>query len=217
MSCQFISVVICDITFCFLSNIRLVHILRSVEALKWDQPLGHLSRWGLALVFLAWFWLQLASHCLATLPGCLISVNYLRFNMFQTPLLASLAHLVHNITPPSYKNCTGSRLKCVRHISYISSLSKLFYKNNNDNTVNNISSTYIWSCSFKYILVRPTRSAGQSLRTQNTVSKSLYGQRAFNSIAPSLWNDLPVHIRQADPLLIFEAFSKTHLCESTFL
>ncbi len=56
------------------------------------------------------------------------------------------------------------------------------------------SPVYISDLLHKYIPVRPLRSAGQSLLTFST---KFYGQRAFHFIAPSLWNDLPLHIRQA--------------------
>ncbi len=80
-----------------------------------------------------------------------------------------------------------------------------------------LSPDYISDLLHNYIPVRPLRSAGQSLLTPTTFSTKFYGQRAFNFMANSLWNDLPVHIRQADSLLIFKALLKTHLSESIFV
>lgn len=52
-------------------------------------------------------------------------------------------------------------------------------------------------------------SAGQSLMTQTTVSTKFSGHKAF-LIAPSMWNDLPVNIHQADSAMIFKELLKNH-------
>jgi hypothetical protein len=43
------------------------------------------------------------------------------------------------------------------------------------------------------------------------VRKKRSGYRAFSHAAPSLWNDLPLHLRQSDNLLAFRRRLKTHL------
>ena len=65
---------------------------------------------------------------------------------------------------------------------------------------------YLCDLLHNYTPVRPLRSAGKSLLMQTTVSTKFYGHRAFNFIAPSLWNDLPLYIRQADSVLNFKSF-----------
>ena len=54
------------------------------------------------------------------------------------------------------------------------------------------------------------RSAGLSLQIPNTRLKT-YGDRAFSSVAPRLWNSLPSHLRNCDNLDTFKLELKTYL------
>jgi hypothetical protein len=61
---------------------------------------------------------------------------------------------------------------------------------------------------------RPLRSASQSrlqIPSSSECRKKRSGFRAFSNAAPSLWNDLPLHLRQSDSLLSFRRSLKTHL------
>ena len=46
--------------------------------------------------------------------------------------------------------------------------------------------------------------------------RKLRGDRAFSVAAPKLWNDLPLHIRQASSLSIFKTNLKTHFYSLAF-
>ena len=42
-------------------------------------------------------------------------------------------------------------------------------------------------------------------------TRTRYGDRAFSVIAPTIWNNLPTHIRDAPSLDSFKSLLKTHL------
>ena len=54
------------------------------------------------------------------------------------------------------------------------------------------------------------RSSGLILQVPSTRLKT-YGDRAFSSIAPRLWNALPINLRNCDKLETFKSGLKTHL------
>ena len=61
----------------------------------------------------------------------------------------------------------------------------------------------------------PTRNMRSNFSRQGTLivprfKKRKYGSRAFSRIAPALWNQLPIHIRQINSVKEFKSSLKTH-------
>ena len=50
----------------------------------------------------------------------------------------------------------------------------------------------------------------------NTMSKVKYGDRTFSVAAPSLWNQLPLHVKSQTTTLGFKKSLKTHLFNVAF-
>ena len=70
-------------------------------------------------------------------------------------------------------------------------------------------------------IYRPSRNLRSSenwvlLRVPN-VRTSTYGDRAFSSAAPVLWNSLPLEIRSSDSEILFRKRLKTYLFRKYFL
>ncbi|XP_037548511.1 uncharacterized protein LOC119425058 [Nematolebias whitei] len=62
-----------------------------------------------------------------------------------------------------------------------------------------------------YTPSRSLRSADQLLLVVPRSNRRLRGDRAFSVAAPKLWNELPLHVRQAGSLPVFKSSLKTHL------
>ena len=58
---------------------------------------------------------------------------------------------------------------------------------------------------------RNLRSSGKHLLTTKKTNTVNYGDRAFSVCAPKLWNNLPIHIRQAKSLSSFKSQLNTHI------
>ena len=58
---------------------------------------------------------------------------------------------------------------------------------------------------------RSLRSADKSLLEVPPTRLKTFGDRAFSSFAPRLWNELPEHIKRASTVDIFKNMLKTHL------
>ena len=58
---------------------------------------------------------------------------------------------------------------------------------------------------------RPLRSSSSLQLLHGPRTKTRYGDRAFSSIAPTLWNKLPPHIQNATSIESFKILLKTHL------
>lgn len=54
-------------------------------------------------------------------------------------------------------------------------------------------------------------SADQLLLSVPKTKRKLRGDRAFAVVAPELWNNLPLHIKQASSLSVFKSLLKTGL------
>ncbi|KAL6455414.1 hypothetical protein MHYP_G00361580 [Metynnis hypsauchen] len=67
-----------------------------------------------------------------------------------------------------------------------------------------------------YAPSRSLRSADLSLLAVPKTKRKLRGDRAFSVAAPKLWNDLPLHIRQADSLSAFKSSLKSHFFSLAF-
>ena len=71
--------------------------------------------------------------------------------------------------------------------------------------------SYLSELLHPYTPSRSLRSADQLLLIEPRARLKSRGERAFAIAAPKLWNDLPLHIRQAPSLSLFKSHLKTHL------
>lgn len=76
---------------------------------------------------------------------------------------------------------------------------------------------YLSNLLQRYTPQRELRSSKDTLYLRlQEIPNNNYGKRAFKCIAPSLWNKLPIHIRQALSIDIFKSLLKTHLFKCTY-
>lgn len=76
---------------------------------------------------------------------------------------------------------------------------------------------YLSNLLQRYTPQRELRSSKDTLYLRlQEIPNNNYGKRAFKCIAPSLWNKLPIHIRQAQSIDIFKSLLKTHLFKCTY-
>lgn len=68
--------------------------------------------------------------------------------------------------------------------------------------------------STSYTPLRSLRMAVQSLLSVPQSRLKRRGDRAFDVVAPKLWNELPLHVRPSPSLPIFKSCLKTHLFRS---
>ena len=76
--------------------------------------------------------------------------------------------------------------------------------------------SYLSELLHPYTPSRSLRSADQLLLIEPRARLKSRGERAFSVAAPKLWNDLPLHIRQASSLSLFKSHLKTHLFSLAF-
>ena len=75
---------------------------------------------------------------------------------------------------------------------------------------------YMCDLIVKQQSVRPLRSASlHRLQVLKTNTKT-FGPRAFTSAAPTVWNNLPEHVKSADNIDNFKKLLKTHLFSITY-
>ena len=67
-----------------------------------------------------------------------------------------------------------------------------------------------------YILKYNDISGSSTPSLKPYISKTMYGGRAFVSAAPTLWNNLPIEIKQCDGLDIFKKRLKTFLFRKSY-
>ena len=77
--------------------------------------------------------------------------------------------------------------------------------------LNGLAPSYLSERLDTYRPSRNLRSSGKLLQTTKKTNTVNYGDRAFSVCAPKLWNNLPLHIRQAKSLSSFKSQLKTHL------
>ena len=70
--------------------------------------------------------------------------------------------------------------------------------------------SYLSNLLLPYTPVRSLRSSDRDLLVQPSVS-TVIGSRAFSVAAPTIWNKLPITIRQSSSLTSFRRLLKTHL------
>ena len=75
--------------------------------------------------------------------------------------------------------------------------------------LNNSAPSYLKDLVSYHVPPRNLRSSNEKYLTRK-YGKTKYGSRAFSCLAPSLWNSLPLSIRQAETLLDFKTKLKTH-------
>ena len=76
---------------------------------------------------------------------------------------------------------------------------------------NNLSPSYISELINQYTPVRTLRSSSQNLLSVYSVNMHSYGDRSFIASAPTLWNSLPITIRNISSLDTFKKSLKTYL------
>ena len=83
--------------------------------------------------------------------------------------------------------------------------------------LNNLAPQYLTDLLHRHSPSRRLRSSDANLPSPITTTKyRTVGDRAFAIAAPTLWNSLPLAIRQCDNLPSFKHLLKTHLFESAF-
>ena len=80
-----------------------------------------------------------------------------------------------------------------------------------DSYLNDSSPGYITDLLSPYVPTRNLRSSERHLLQVPHTSTHSYGERAFQVAAPTLWNSLPIHIRQSPTIHIFKKLLKIHL------
>lgn len=76
---------------------------------------------------------------------------------------------------------------------------------------------YLCDLIVPYTPARSLRSADQAkLDPPKVKTKKTRGDRAFSVVAPRLWNELPLNIKQASSLPIFKSLLKTHFFSLAF-
>jgi len=78
-------------------------------------------------------------------------------------------------------------------------------------SLNGMTPPYLSELLHPYTPNRHLRSADQLLLNVPRTKSKLRGGRCFSVAAPTLWNNLPLHIRQASILSAFKSLLKTHL------
>ena len=82
--------------------------------------------------------------------------------------------------------------------------------------VHHLGPAYLTSLVTPYAPTRSLRSAAHRSLTIPRYNLERYGRRAFSVAGPSLWNNLPLTIREAGTLTTFKSMLKTHLFRIAF-
>ncbi len=83
-------------------------------------------------------------------------------------------------------------------------------------SLNNQAPSYLSDLLHPYSPARGLRSEGKLLLQTPRTRLKTRGSRAFEVAGPTLWNNLPVHIRMASTLSEFKSYLKTHLFSLAF-
>ncbi len=76
--------------------------------------------------------------------------------------------------------------------------------------------SYISDLLIEHNVTRSLRSSNQKLLFIPKMRRKCRRDRAFATIAPRLWNDLPIFIRMASSVAIFKSKLKTYLFDKAF-
>ena len=82
--------------------------------------------------------------------------------------------------------------------------------------LNGLAPPYLSDCLDKYVPGRALRSLDAGLLTDLDVNGKKYGEAAFASYAPTIWNQLPLKIRHATSIDGFKTQLKTHFYNLAF-
>ena len=79
-------------------------------------------------------------------------------------------------------------------------------------SLNNLAPLYLKSLIRRYV---PSRLLRSNLSLQDTLvvpryRRKKHGGRSFSTVAPTLWNNLPAHIRKVKTVVTFKSLLKTH-------
>jgi hypothetical protein len=77
--------------------------------------------------------------------------------------------------------------------------------------LNDLAPSYLAELLTSYSPTRSLRSSSKSLLLVPKTRLKTYGDRAFSSAAPALWNTLPDHVKHAKSTSAFKCGLKTHL------
>ena len=83
-------------------------------------------------------------------------------------------------------------------------------------TLNGLAPSYLTTLITRYHPTRKLHSSSRSTLQVPRVKTSTYGDRAFSSAAPKLWNSLPDHIKSKQTLSSFKPSLKTFLFKSAY-
>uniref|UniRef100_A0A671UFZ1 Reverse transcriptase domain-containing protein n=1 Tax=Sparus aurata TaxID=8175 RepID=A0A671UFZ1_SPAAU len=83
-------------------------------------------------------------------------------------------------------------------------------------SLNGLALPYLSELLHPYVPACSLRSDDQLLLSVPKSKWKLRGDRAFAVSAPKLWNDLPLHVKQASSLSVFKSLLKTHLFSIAF-
>ena len=78
-------------------------------------------------------------------------------------------------------------------------------------SLNGLAPPYLSELLHPYIPTCSLRSVDQLLLSVPKSKRKLTGDRAFALLAPKLWNDLPLHVKQASSLSVLKTLLKTLL------
>ena len=82
--------------------------------------------------------------------------------------------------------------------------------------LNGLAPSYLTDCLSRYVPNRPLRSSSADLLDVPKMAYRKHGQSAFCFYGPTVWNKLPLHLRQATSVDSFKAQLKTHLFTLAF-
>ena len=82
--------------------------------------------------------------------------------------------------------------------------------------LNNLAPEYLSDIIKPYTPSRSLRSSNANLLTPQSTHYKTLGDRSFSVAAPTVWNDLPLSLRQSESLNIFKQNLKTHLFSICF-
>ena len=82
--------------------------------------------------------------------------------------------------------------------------------------MNNLAPKYLSDIIQPYTPSRNLRSSNANILTPQATHYKTLGDRSFSVAAPTVWNDLPLALRQSESLDIFKRNLKTHFFSACF-
>ena len=83
--------------------------------------------------------------------------------------------------------------------------------------LNSMAPDYLNDSLIKYTPSRNLRSAKKYLLQCPVTQTKFYGERSFVHAAPSLWNNMPSHLKSSSSVSQFKVLLKTHLFKQHFM